>query len=149
MRTLRGAELYRQGLAPVVVCSGGTGGRGSEPRVMADLMLAHGVPLSALVLDEAGVSTRATLASIDRLGGGRWRRILAVSSPSHLFRIVEESRRHGIEALPAPARRGPTRGARAKLRLLFWDARQYGRETVAVWAYRVFAWRVRAKGAAR
>jgi uncharacterized SAM-binding protein YcdF (DUF218 family) len=143
LRTMRGAEVYELGLAPVILCSGGTGGAVSEPRVMADLLTARGVPASALVLDEAGVTTRATVASVHRLGGGRWRRILAVSSPSHLYRIVEESRRLGIEALPCPAFRGPTPGARAALRLLVWDARQYGREIVAVWAYRLWAWRRR------
>jgi len=149
LRTMRGVELYKQRLAPVVVCSGGTGSGVSEPRVMAALMIGHCVPPSALVLDEAGVTTRATLASIVEIGGGKWRRILAVSSPFHLFRIVEESRRRGIEALPCPARRASTRGAQAKLRLLLWDARQYARETVAVWSYRAFAWRTRCRAAVR
>jgi uncharacterized SAM-binding protein YcdF (DUF218 family) len=143
LRTMRGVELYERGLAPVVVCSGGTSGGVSEPRVMADLMVAHGVPASALVLDEAGVTTRATLTSLRVLGGGNWRRILAVSSPFHLFRVIEEARRHGIEALPCPTTRPPAPGLRAKLRLLLWDARQYARETVAVWSYRAFAWRRR------
>ena len=146
LRTMRGATLYRQGLAPVVVCSGGTSGGTSEPRVMADLLVAEGVPAHVLVLDERGVSTRATIASIAALGRGRWRTVLAVSSPFHLFRIVEESRRRGIEALPCPARRAPARDARTRLRLLGWDARQYARETVAVWAYRVAAWRSRGAG---
>jgi uncharacterized SAM-binding protein YcdF (DUF218 family) len=143
LRTMRGIELYDRGLASVVVCSGATSGGVSEPRLMADLMAAHGVPASALVLDEAGVTTRATIASLRKLRGENWRRILAVSSPFHLFRIVEESRRHGIEALPCPTLRPPTHGLGAKLRLLLWDARQYARETVAVWAYRAFAWRSR------
>src|SRR5215470_13263107 len=125
LRTMRGAELYERGLAPVVVCSGGTSSGVSEARLMADLMVAHGVPASALVLDETGVTTRATIASLRRLGGGSWRRILTVSSPFHLFRIVEESGRLGIEALPCPTRRPPAQGLRAKLRLLLWDARQY------------------------
>lgn len=148
LRTMRGVELYERGLAPVIVCSGGTSGGVSEPCVMADLMVAHGVPISAVVLDEAGVTTRATVTSLLALGGGKWRRILAVSSPFHLFRIIEESRRHGIEALPCPTRRPPTHGVLAKLRLLLWDARQYGREIVAVWAYRVFAWRRRRRAVA-
>lgn len=149
LRAMRGATLYQQGFAPVVVCSGGTRGGVSEPRVMADLLLAHGVPASALILDEEGVTTRATLESLNALAGGTLRRVLAVSSPFHLFRIVEESRRHGIEALPCPARRGPTDGVRAKLQLFVWDARQYARETVAVWAYRIAAWRRRGKRAVR
>jgi len=145
LRTLRGVEVYQRGLAPVIVCSGGASGGVSEPRVMADLMVAQGVPASAIVLDESGVSTRATVAALLALGDGKWRRILAVSSPFHLFRIIEESRRHGIEALPCPTRRPPIRGVPERLRLLLWDARQYGREIVAVWAYRAFAWRRRRK----
>ncbi|MGZ8263963.1 MAG: YdcF family protein [Burkholderiales bacterium] len=136
-RTLRSAELYKQGLAPVIVCSGGFSGGVSEPRAMAEILIAEGVPPSAIVLDEAGVTTRETILSILQLGRGQWRRVLAVSSPFHLLRIVEESRRRGIEALPCPAWRPPAGGPAAKLRLLIWDARQYGREIVAVWAYRI------------
>lgn len=142
LRIMRGVELYQRRLAPVIVCSGGTSRDVSEPRMMADLMVAYGVPVSALVLDETGVTTRATIASLQKLGGGNWRRILVVSSPFHLFRIVEEARRQGIEALPCSTRRPPAQGIRAKLRLLLWDARQYARETVAVWAYRAFAGQV-------
>lgn len=142
LRIMRGVELYQRRLAPVIVCSGGTSRGVSEPRMMADLMVAHGVPVSAMVLDETGVTTRATIAALQKLGGGNWRRILVVSSPFHLFRIVEEARRQGIEALPCSTRRPPAHGIRAKLRLLLWDARQYARETVAVWAYRAFAGQV-------
>jgi uncharacterized SAM-binding protein YcdF (DUF218 family) len=142
LRVARGAELYRRALAPVIVCSGGTTRGVSEPRAMADLMAAHAVPAAALVLDEAGVTTRAAIASLARLGAGAWRRILAVSSPCHLLRIVEECRRHGIEALPCPARRGPAPSLRAALGLALWDARQYAREVVAVWSYRVTAHRI-------
>ncbi len=148
LRALRGGQLYELGLAPVVLCSGGSSGNVSEPQVMADLLAASGVPVSALFLDENGVTTRATIASVRAIGQGGWRRILVVSSPFHLFRIVEESHRQGIEALPCPARRPPRRGM-GRLRLFLWDARQYGRETVAVWAYRIRAWRSRAQVARR
>lgn len=107
LRIMRGVELYQRRLAPVIVCSGGTSRGVSEPRMMADLMVAHGVPVSAMVLDETGVTTRATIAALQKLGGGNWRRILVVSSPFHLFRIVEEARRQGIEALPCSTRRPP------------------------------------------
>lgn len=147
-RAQQGAELYRTGLAPVVVCSGGRAGVVPEPVAMAELMRARGVPDAALVLDDEGVTTRATLASLAALGAGRWRRILAVSSPFHLFRIVEEARRHGIEALPCAARRPPAAGVATRLRLMAFDARQYARETVAVWAYRASARRASVRAGA-
>jgi murein DD-endopeptidase MepM/ murein hydrolase activator NlpD len=138
-RTEHAAALYGRGLAPLVVLSGGGAGRSSEPAAMAEVMRALGVPASALLLDETGVTTRATLQAAARMGAGRWRRILAVSSPSHLFRIVEEARRQGIEALPCPARRAPAGDRAARVRLLLFDARQYAREVAAVWKYRLTA----------
>lgn len=136
LRTEHAAELYRLGLAPRVVLSGGGHGATSEPAAMAELMRARGIPDAALILDEDGVTTRATLRSVERLGGGRWSRILAVSSPFHVFRIVEEAQRRGLEALPCPAHRPAPADRATRLRLLLWEARQYAREVVAVWAYR-------------
>jgi uncharacterized SAM-binding protein YcdF (DUF218 family) len=141
LRTLHAAELYRRGLAPIVVCSGAVGETGSEPVAMAALLRERGVPEDALVLDEHGVTTRATIANLVSLGGGAWRTVLAVSSTFHVYRIVEEAERHGITALRAPARRGPAPDLASALGLLRFDLRQYAREVVAVWAYRCTAGR--------
>ena len=139
-RTEHAATLHARGLAPVVVLSGGGSGRSSEPAAMAEVMRALGVPGSALLLDDTGLTTRASLQAVQRLGEGRWRRILAVSSPFHVFRIVEESRRRGIEALPCPAQRVRPHDRASRLRLLLFDARHYVREIVAVWNYRLTAY---------
>lgn len=141
LRTLHAAELYRQGLAPRVVCSGAVGDTGSEPVAMAALLREQGVPEDAIVLDEDGITTRATIANLAKLGGGAWRTVLAVSSSFHVYRIVEEAARQGITALPAPARRGPAADLATALALLRFDVRQYAREVVAVWAYRLSAGR--------
>lgn len=139
LRTLHAAELYHRGLAPVVVCSGAVGEAGSEAAAMAALLRERGVPDRAIVLDEEGVTTRATVANLASLGAGAWRTILAVSSSFHVYRIVEEAGRQGITALAAPARRGPAPDLASALRLLWFDVRQYAREVVAVWAYRLGA----------
>jgi murein DD-endopeptidase MepM/ murein hydrolase activator NlpD len=136
-RTEHAATLYRRGFAPRVVLSGGGAGSRSEPAAMAGMMRALGVPDEALVLDEAGVTTRATLRSVARLGAGGWSRIVVVSSPSHVFRIVEEARRQGIEATPSPAPRAAAADRATGLRHLAWDVHQYAREVAAVWAYRL------------
>lgn len=141
LRTLHAAELYRQGLAPIVVCSGAVGEAGSEAAAMAALLRERGVPDEALVLDDAGVTTRATVANLATLGAGAWRKVLAVSSTFHVYRIIEEARRQGITALAAPARRGPPPDLASALPLLWFDVRQYAREVVAVWAYRLSAGR--------
>ena len=63
---VRGAELWREGLAPVIVMSGGiahvgdlaaTGWDASEARVYADIAMANGVPESALRLEDGSTNT--------------------------------------------------------------------------------------------
>ncbi len=106
-RTRTGCELYHQGLAPTLILSGGgyDDGRPSEPVVMRRIALACGVPEEALVLDEGGVSSDATVAFTANLARRQgWRRVLAVSHGYHLSRIKLLSHRAGVAALTVPAR---------------------------------------------
>ncbi|MFX7825239.1 YdcF family protein, partial [Acinetobacter baumannii] len=58
----KAAELYRQGMFPCIIVSGGTGKEGfSEAQVMAAyLSEVQTVPRSAILLDEQGNTTMAT-----------------------------------------------------------------------------------------
>src|SRR4051812_37301177 len=93
------AALHARGLAPVVVCSGGWTGSVSEAGAMRDA-LTGSVPDEAIVLDEQGCSTRATVARAAGFG-----RVLLVSSPWHVHRVRAEARRQGLDAqvVGAPA----------------------------------------------
>jgi len=65
-------DLWRRGYAPRMVLSGGGEGRWDEAAAMARYAEERGVPASALVLDRAGVNTRATaenLATVLRESG--------------------------------------------------------------------------------
>ncbi len=95
-RTLTGIELYRQGYAGRLVLSGGPG----EPQAMRRLALDRGVPAGAIVLDDAGVNTAATLGNLR----GRFARVLAVSHYYHNARIKMTARRMGIDCYTVPAR---------------------------------------------
>lgn len=54
-------HVYQQGFAPCILVSGGKGKEGySEPRVMADYLIAHGIPKQVISEDEEGFNTRAT-----------------------------------------------------------------------------------------
>lgn len=54
-------QVYQQGVAPRILVSGGKGKEGySEPRVMADYLIAHGIPQQVIFEDEEGFNTRAT-----------------------------------------------------------------------------------------
>lgn len=57
----KAVELYRAGLVPGVIVSGGLGKEGyDEAAVMRDYLLAHAVPAQAILVDSAGVNTEAT-----------------------------------------------------------------------------------------
>src|SRR5207244_292629 len=73
-------KLYEQCRAPMILCSGGHPGPNSEPKVMRRALIQAGVPEEAILIEETGSSTRRTLAAVERLGNGRWNRILVVSS---------------------------------------------------------------------
>ncbi len=105
-RTLTGIRLYQQGLVDRLVLSGGRDPQAplSEPACMAAICRAHGVPAEALILDEAGKDTRATIASTRALAAARgWDRVLMVSHDYHLARIQMASRQGGVRAVTVPA----------------------------------------------
>lgn len=53
--------VYKQGYAPLILVSGGTGKEGySEAKVMAQYLIMHGIPKHVIIQDEMGVNTRAT-----------------------------------------------------------------------------------------
>lgn len=128
-RVLTAIELYQQGLAPKLIFSGGPGdGKWSEPHVMRKLALAKGVPDSAIVLDEMGLTTDASVhnaAGILKDPGHR--RILAVSHGWHLPRIKLRCQREGLTAYTVPA---DERGQMLR-RTPFLVAR----EVAALWVY--------------
>ncbi|WP_414500055.1 YdcF family protein [Zymobacter sp. IVIA_12111.31 C1] len=61
IRLDRTVELYNAGMVPMIIVSGGPGVPAHpEPIVMRDYLIAHGVPASAIVLDNTGINTAAT-----------------------------------------------------------------------------------------
>jgi uncharacterized SAM-binding protein YcdF (DUF218 family) len=125
-RTHHGASLYHAGLAPRVLASGGySAGRFSEPEAIRDELVRLQVPAAAIEIDHRGVNTRATIATVRRLGLAG---AVAVSSPYHLPRITAEARRQGVALTTSAA---PKAGGRRRY------LRQALREVPATWWYRV------------
>ncbi|MBI2898787.1 MAG: YdcF family protein [Planctomycetes bacterium] len=91
-RTREGARLWKEGLAPRLVLSGAP----DEVDDMAAIARREKVPDSAIVRDDAGVNTAATLRNL------RSRRVLAVSHDYHLARIKLAAGRMGIECATVP-----------------------------------------------
>lgn len=125
------ARIYHAGLAPVILCSGGYSQGLSEARLMRSLLVEGGVPAEAVIPDDSGTSTRLALQAARHFGRGRWRHVIAVSSPYHLHRVAHEARRQGLSVSTYPA----TRGGAATWRHLAYDMRQQLRETLATWQY--------------
>lgn len=105
-RVRTGASLYLDGLAPLLLVSGG---RGDGGRHECDAMRSYaeelGVPAEAIVEDRQGVTTQATVddtVALFRRDGIH--RVLVVSQFYHLPRIKMAYQRAGIDVRTVPAR---------------------------------------------
>jgi uncharacterized SAM-binding protein YcdF (DUF218 family) len=120
--------LYHAGLAPRLIFSGGPGdGAITEPEAMKRMAMGLGVPESAIILDEMGVNTQATIDNtipILRRTGAR--RVMAVSNFYHLPRIKMTYQREGWDVYTVPAEESYTLRA-----LPFYMLR----EVAGLWAY--------------
>lgn len=102
-RVREACGLYRAGLAPVVIMSGGPGdGAVHETEAMAALAQQLGVPREAIVLDRGGVTTRATAANTAAMLGPQ-SRVLAVSHFYHMPRVRLAYQRQGMQVCTVPA----------------------------------------------
>ena len=102
--------LYREGLAPLIVVTGGIGpgDTTSEALVGRRYLMAHEVPAESVVAQPQGRSTAASMTAVaDWLGGRGAGRVLLVSDPFHMFRLRLEARRTGVEAYTSPTESSP------------------------------------------
>jgi len=105
-RTRTACRLYRQGLARRLVLSGGRdpGSACSEPEAMRQIALDMGVAPEAIILDETGVNSAATIVRARQLSRRHgWGGVLMVSHDYHLSRIKLLSHRMGVKAYTVPA----------------------------------------------
>lgn len=105
-RTLTACRLYHDGLVGHLVLSGGRNPAAemSEPECMARLARAQGVPAHALILDESGTNSRASVVKARALAREHgWSRVLMVSHDYHLARIHLLCHRAGLNVATVPA----------------------------------------------
>jgi len=102
-RTLYGLDLYRRGMAPVLVFSGPASPSGYvEAELRAELASAWGVPPKAILMQPDGHTTRDEAVRIAALLQPRGiRRILLVVDTEGSRRAVGAFRRVGFEPVPA------------------------------------------------
>jgi uncharacterized SAM-binding protein YcdF (DUF218 family) len=103
-RTVRGIELYRDGLAPLLVLSGQLLASGQdEADARARLVRRLGIPSEVILTMSGAHTTREEAERAAALLHPRGiRRILLVSDGIHLRRATRHFERAGFESLPAP-----------------------------------------------
>ena len=106
-------ELWRRGLAPRMVLTGGVGvgDTTSEAAVGRKYVLGAGVPDSAILLETSGRTTRESLRSVALLmqsrAAGKQQRVILVSDPFHMLRLDILARRFGLVPYTSPTRTSP------------------------------------------
>jgi uncharacterized SAM-binding protein YcdF (DUF218 family) len=137
-RAVRGIQLYRHGLAPLLVMAGAQQGPLAEAEVRAALAREFGVPAEALLTEGGGKTTREEALRMRQLLQPRGvRDLLLVTSADHMPRAQEEFEREGFTVAPAPVAGIRTNVDRPEDRL--GQARRWAQELGARLYYRARA----------
>lgn len=109
-------RLWKDGQASQMLLTGGRhpGDVISEAAASRRYVLRRGVPDSALILEDAGRTTLASMRGAARLlaahtheGDSVPHSVLLVSDPFHMLRLDLLARMHGLKPLPSPTRTSP------------------------------------------
>jgi uncharacterized SAM-binding protein YcdF (DUF218 family) len=126
-------QLYRQGVAPVVVTVGGkkSGDQFTEAEAGREYLNENGIPSQALLAVPTGVDTLESMRAVAGAFRSRgWHGAVLVSDPWHVMRAVRMADDAGISAVGSPTRQGPAVQTRAT------QFRYILRETAAYLLYR-------------
>lgn len=105
-RSMRAAELWRAGYAPVIICSGGYPGLAtrSEADACAQVLRENGIPDDAIILEDRSRSTEENAVYSHEIMRERgWSRALVVSDGYHLLRATWIFSAEGVIFSTSPA----------------------------------------------
>lgn len=115
-------DLYRNGVAPLIVFTGGNepGDRFTEGGSGARWAVQRGVPASATVVEEKSRTTYENLRGAKRVLDSRLHttkrlEVVVVSDPFHMFRAMRQAGDIGFKAYPSPTRTSPVSASRMSL----------------------------------
>lgn len=118
-------DLYRDGIAPILVLTGGVGARDtiSEAEVGLRYARAAGVPTRSILLERAGLDTEESMTAVAKLMRARGLdSAVLVSDPFHMLRLRVTSARLGIRAFSSPTRNSPiSLGSAEEWRHVAWE----------------------------
>lgn len=106
-RLIYGAKLYKAGLAPKIILTGGRiqwqGGESSEAESMAELLEIMGIPRDGILLESKALNTHENAVFVREILNRRnIKQILLITSAAHMPRAIAIFRQQGIDAIPAP-----------------------------------------------
>lgn len=102
-------ELFEQGMAPIIVLTGGTG-KGdtySEAEVGEVYLLEQGIPARAMFTVSGDTSYQSLTLASELLHERAATRVLLVSDPFHMFRIKRMAHDLGLSPLASPTQTSP------------------------------------------
>jgi uncharacterized SAM-binding protein YcdF (DUF218 family) len=114
-------DLYRGGVAPLIVFTGGNepGDRFTEGGSGARWAQEHGIPSDATLVEEKSRTTYENLAGAKRVLDKHLRRdrlkVVVVSDPFHMFRAIKQADDLGFVAYPSPTRTSPISASHVSL----------------------------------
>ncbi len=133
-RIRHGLALYRQGLAPRLIFTGGFGGasaRFAESEVARRYALRHDIPDEAILIETHSRSTRQNLIyARDLMREHGIRRVILVSDPLHMARALRLSRELGIDAVASATPSTRFRSVRTSWRFLAQEVYFFHRDLV-------------------
>jgi uncharacterized SAM-binding protein YcdF (DUF218 family) len=103
-------DLWHRGLAPRLIVTGGTGvgDTTSEAAVSRNYALRHGVPDTAILMENEGRTTRESLAAVSTIMHARQlHTAILVSDPFHMLRLRILSTQYGVNAYTSPTKTSP------------------------------------------
>ncbi|HEY0444024.1 MAG TPA: YdcF family protein [Candidatus Limnocylindrales bacterium] len=104
-------SLYQTGVAPVFIVTGGkaAGDRTTEAAVARAFAIDHGVPASAILVEDRGRTTLESMRTVGAMVRARGlRSVVFVSDRTHLLRVLRMARDQGITGWGSPTRTSPT-----------------------------------------
>lgn len=103
-------SLWKRGLAPTLILTGGTGvgDTTSEAAVARKYAMSKGVPDHAIVIERHGRTTSESMQAVARIMDDREKNtVILVSDPFHMLRLSILARRYGLVPYTSPTRTSP------------------------------------------
>ncbi len=125
-------KLYRRGLAPRILTTGGSGAqsRFTEAEAARDYLVTKGVPSEAILVEPHGTSTLQSIAAAaEMLHQRNLSRCIVVSDGYHIFRAKRMFEAHGITVYGSPRQSSGTTAWRENWRYL--------RQAAGYWLWRL------------